>query len=250
MKEIRLGVNIDHVATLRNARGGIHPDPIRAAKIAEVAGADGITVHLREDRRHIRDEDVKNIIKKTILPVNLELAGNQQMIEIACALEPNAVCIVPENRQEVTTEGGLSVSGHEIRLAPFIEKLKRKKIKVSLFIDPKVQEIEAAANIGVDIVEFHTGRYCDAEEHNKEKELNFLVQAAYVANNYGIEVHAGHGLNFDNVVQISKIKQIKELNIGHFIIGEAIFLGLETTIQEIRRIISHARKTALLREIT
>ena len=250
MKEIRLGVNIDHVATLRNARGGIHPDPIRAAKIAEVAGADGITVHLREDRRHIRDEDVKNIIKKTILPVNLELAGNQQMIEIACTLEPNAVCIVPENRQEVTTEGGLSVLGQETRLAPFIKKLKRKKIKVSLFIDPKVQEIEAAANIGADIVEFHTGRYCDAEDYNKEKELTLLVQAANVANNYGIEVHAGHGLNFNNVVKISKIKQIKELNIGHFIIGEAIFLGLETTIQEIRRIISHARKTALLREIT
>ena len=249
MKEIRLGVNIDHVATLRNARGGIHPDPIRAAKIVEVAGADGITVHLREDRRHIRYEDVKNIIKETILPVNLELAGNQQMIEIACALEPNAVCIVPENRQEVTTEGGLSVSSQEARLAPLIEKLKRKKIKVSLFIDPKVQEIEAAVNIGADIVEFHTGRYCDAEEHSKEKELTFLVQAANVANNYGIEVHAGHGLNFNNVVQISKIKQIKELNIGHFIIGEAIFLGLKNTIQEMRRIISHSRKTALLREI-
>ena len=172
------------------------------------------------------------------------------MIEIACALEPNAVCIVPENRQEVTTEGGLSVLGQETRLAPFIEKLKRKKIKVSLFIDPNVQEIEAAVNIGADIVEFHTGRYCDAEEHYKEKELAFLVQAANVANNYGIEVHAGHGLNFNNVVQISKIIQIKELNIGHFIIGEAIFLGLETTIQEMRRVISHSRKTELLREIT
>ena len=157
MRAIRLGVNIDHVATLRNARGGNHPDPIRALKTIELANADGITVHLREDRRHINDGDVKNIIKETILPVNLELAGNDEMINIACSLKPNAVCIVPENRAEITTEGGLAVIGQEKKLKPFVEKLKKQNIRVSLFIDPKIKEIEAAANIGADIVEFDTG---------------------------------------------------------------------------------------------
>ena len=242
MKNIRLGINIDHVATLRNARGGMHPDPIRAVKILEEVHADGITVHLREDRRHIKDEDVKNIIQETFLPVNLELAGNDEMINIACLLKPNAVCLVPENRAEVTTEGGLAVAGQEKKLKPLIQKLKKEKIRVSLFVDPKNEEIEAAANIGADIVELHTGRYSDTVSNIKEKELSHLIQAAKIADNFGIEVHAGHGLNFSNVAKIASIKQIKELNIGHFLIGEAIFSGLGNVIQNMRSIINDARK--------
>ncbi len=242
MKNIRLGINIDHVATLRNARGGMHPDPIRAVKILEEVHADGITVHLREDRRHIKDEDVKNIIQETFLPVNLELAGNNEMINIACLLKPNAVCLVPENRAEVTTEGGLAVAGQEKKLKPLIQKLKKEKIRVSLFVDPKNEEIEAAANIGADIVELHTGRYSDTISNIKKKELSHLIKAAKIADNYGIEVHAGHGLNFSNVAKIASIKQIKELNIGHFLIGEAIFSGLGNVIQKMRSIIDDARK--------
>lgn len=242
MKNIRLGINIDHVATLRNARGGMHPDPIRAVKILEEVHADGITVHLREDRRHIKDEDVKNIIQETFLPVNLELAGNDEMINIACLLKPNAVCLVPENRAEVTTEGGLAVVGQEKKLKPLIQKLKKEKIRVSLFVDPKNEEIEAAANIGADIVELHTGRYSDTISNIKKKELSHLIKAAKIADNYGIEVHAGHGLNFSNVAKIASIKQIKELNIGHFLIGEAIFSGLGNVIQKMRSIIDDARK--------
>ncbi len=242
MSDIRLGVNIDHVATVRNARGGIHPDPIRAVKILESAFADGITVHLREDRRHITDRDVKNIIKEAILPVNLELAGNEKMINIACSLKPNAVCIVPENRAEVTTEGGLAVVGQELKLKPLVEKLKTQNIRVSLFIDPKIKEIEAAANIGADIVELHTGRYSDGKENSKEKEITHLIKAAKIADKLGIEVHAGHGLNFSNVAKIASINQIKELNIGHFLIGEAIFSGLDNVIQEMRSIINSCRK--------
>ena len=242
MRAIRLGVNIDHVATLRNARGGKHPDPIRALKTIELANADGITVHLREDRRHINDRDVKNIIKETILPVNLELAGNDEMINIACSLKPNAVCIVPENRAEITTEGGLAVMGQEKKLKPFVEKLKKQNIRVSLFIDPKIKEIEAAANIGADIVEFHTGNYSNTKEHIRERELTYLIRAAKLADNFGIEVHAGHGLNFSNVAKIASINQIKELNIGHFLIGEAIFLGLGNVIQEMRSVINNSRK--------
>ena len=242
MKNIRLGINIDHIATLRNARGGMHPDPIRAVKILEEVHADGITVHLREDRRHIKDEDVKNIIQETFLPVNLELAGNDEMINIACLLKPNAVCLVPENRAEVTTEGGLAVAGQEKKLKPLIQKLKKEKIRVSLFIDPKNEEIEAAANIGADIVELHTGRYSDTISNIKKKELSHLIKAAKIADNYGIEVHAGHGLNFSNVAKIASIKQIKELNIGHFLIGEAIFSGLGNVIQKMRSIIDDARK--------
>ena len=242
MTDIRLGVNIDHVATLRNARGGLHPDPIRAVKIIEVACADGITVHLREDRRHIKDKDVRNIIQEANLPVNLELAGNDEMINIACSLKPNAVCIVPENRAEITTEGGLAVAGQENKLKPFIHKLKKQNIRVSLFIDPKKEEINAAANIGTDIVEFHTGRYSEAKDDIKQIELSNLAQAAKIADYFGIEVHAGHGLDFSNVSKIASIKQIKELNIGHFLIGEAIFSGLGNVIQEMRSIINSTRK--------
>lgn len=242
MSNIRLGVNIDHVATLRNARGGKDPDPMRAVKIVNDAGADGITIHLREDRRHIRDKDAEQIIKHSKLPVNLELAANREMINIACFLKPNAVCIVPEKRREVTTEGGLLVASQEEKLTPFIDELKDNNIRVSLFIDPQQKEIEAAGYVGANIVEFHTGSYCDATLLNRDKKLNDLVAAAKLAAKLGIEVHAGHGLSFENVAPVAAIPEIKELNIGHFIIGEAIFSGLEGVIREMRQIIREAKK--------
>ena len=242
MRNIRLGVNIDHVATLRNARGGTHPDPMRAVKMAADAGADGVTIHLREDRRHIRDQDAETIIKHSILPVNLEMAANVEMVNIACSLRPNAVCIVPENRTEVTTEGGLLVAGQENKLTPFIQQLKDNNIRVSLFIDPRDNEIEAAGNVGADIVEFHTGGYCDASLLNRDKKLDDLIVASKRADKLGIEVHAGHGLSFDNVAPVSAIAEIKELNIGHFIIGEAVFSGLENVIKEMNHIIREASK--------
>ncbi len=242
MRNIRLGVNIDHVATLRNARGGTHPDPMRAVKIIQEAGADGVTIHLREDRRHIQDQDVKQITQHSTLPVNLEMAANGEMVNIACDLKPNAVCIVPENRAEVTTEGGLLIAGQEKKLAPFIQQLKENNIRVSLFIDPHPREIEAAGNVGADIVELHTGGYCDATLLNRDKKLNDLMVAAKLADKLGIEVHAGHGLSFDKVAPVAAIAEVKELNIGHFIIGEAIFSGLENVIKEMLYIIRKASK--------
>jgi len=237
MRLVRLGVNIDHVATLRNARGGEHPSPIRAAQIAEQAGADGITIHLREDRRHIRDNDVIEVLKATRLPVNLEMGATNEMVEIACAVKPNAVCIVPENRQEITTEGGLAVVQEMTRLSVIIDKLKAHNIRVSLFIDPRKTEIEAAALLNADIVELHTGRYCDCNDVQTDAELNTLIMAAKLADQLGLEVHAGHGLTTHNVSPIASITQIKELNIGHFLIGEAVFKGLGSVISEMRDII-------------
>ena len=237
-RKIRLGVNIDHIATLRNARGGLHPDPVRAAKIVEASGADGITIHLREDRRHIRDQDVRDIISLSSLPVNLEMAASSEMLSIACEVEPNAVCIVPENRIEITTEGGLAVASQQQKLLPIIQELKKNNIRISLFIDPHIQEIEAAAQLGADIVEFHTGKYCDTMGMRQEEELGKLKNASKRADSMGIEVHAGHGLSFDNVVSIAAIPEVKELNIGHFIIGEAVFSGLANVIQEMRDLIT------------
>lgn len=237
-RKIRLGVNIDHIATLRNARGGLHPDPVRAAKIVEASGADGITIHLREDRRHIRDQDVRDIISLSSLPVNLEMAASSEMLSIACEVKPNAVCIVPENRIEITTEGGLAVASQQQKLLPIIQKLKKNNIRISLFIDPHIQEIEAAAQLGADIVEFHTGKYCDTMGMRQEEELGKLKNASKRADSMGIEVHAGHGLSFDNVVSIAAIPEVKELNIGHFIIGEAVFSGLANVIQEMRDLIT------------
>ena len=237
-RKIRLGVNIDHIATLRNARGGLHPDPVRAAKIVEASGADGITIHLREDRRHIRDQDVRDIISLSSLPVNLEMAASSEMLSIACEVEPNAVCIVPENRIEITTEGGLAVASQQQKLLPIIQELKKNNIRISLFIDPHIQEIEAAAQLGADIVEFHTGKYCDTMGMRQEEELGKLKNASKRADSMGIEVHAGHGLSFDNVVSIAAIPEVKELNIGHFIIGEAVFSGLSNVIQEMRDLIT------------
>ncbi|MDA9190149.1 pyridoxine 5'-phosphate synthase [Alphaproteobacteria bacterium] len=237
-RKIRLGVNIDHIATLRNARGGLHPDPVRAAKIVEASGADGITIHLREDRRHIRDQDVRDIISLSSLPVNLEMAASSEMLSIACEVKPNAVCIVPENRIEITTEGGLAVASQQQKLLPIIQELKKNNIRISLFIDPHIQEIEAAAQLGADIVEFHTGKYCDTMGMRQEEELGKLKNASKRADSMGIEVHAGHGLSFDNVVSIAAIPEVKELNIGHFIIGEAVFSGLANVIQEMRDLIT------------
>ena len=240
MRNIRLGVNIDHVATLRNARGGAHPDPSRAVKIIKDAGADGVTIHLREDRRHIRDQDVEHIIEHSTLPINLEMAANSEMVNIACSLKPNAVCIVPEKREEVTTEGGLLIAGQEKKLTPFIQQLKDNNIRVSLFIDPREREVVAAGDVGADIVELHTGGYCDASLHNKNKKLNDLISAAELSYKLGIEVHGGHGLNFDNVAPVAAIDEIKELNIGHFIVGEAVFSGLENVIKKMHHIIRQA----------
>ena len=242
MRNIRLGVNIDHIATLRNARGGAHPDPLRAVKLVKDAGADGVTIHLREDRRHIRDKDAEHIIKYSTLPVNLEMAANAEMVNIACSLKPNAVCFVPENRAEVTTEGGLLVAGQQNKLTPFIQQLKDNNIRVSLFIDSQEKEIEAAGNLGADIVEFHTGSYSDSSLLDRDKKLNDLISAAKLADKLGIEVHAGHGLSFENVAPVAAIAEIKELNIGHFIIGEAVFSGIDNVIKEMHHIIREAIK--------
>lgn len=233
--KIRLGVNIDHVATIRNARGGSHPDPVDAAIIAQKSGADGITIHLREDRRHIRDSDLVRLKKEIKLPINLEMAATKEMLEIALKTKPNAVCIVPEKRQEVTTEGGLNVVKNKKILAEMIKKIHAKKIRVSLFVDANEKQIREAKNIGADIIELHTGEFCHSE---KNAEFLKIKKCAELANEIGLEVHAGHGLNYETAKIISKIPQIIELNIGHFIIGEAIFDGLKTVIQKMKKVIT------------
>lgn len=238
--KIRLGVNIDHVATIRNARGGIHPNPVKAAKLAQKSGADGITIHLREDRRHIRDEDLAQIKKSIKLPINLEMAATEEMLEIALKTKPNAVCIVPEKRQEVTTEGGLNVVKYQKILGEFIEKLHAKKIKVSLFVDPDEKQIKKSAQIGADIVEIHTGEFCHLFDEKKKygEEIKKLKKCVKIAAESGLECHAGHGLNYKTAKKIAKIDGIAELNIGHFLIGEAIFDGLENVIKKMKKAIS------------
>lgn len=231
---IRLGVNIDHVATIRNARGGSHPDPVDAAILAQKSGADGITIHLREDRRHIRDEDLLRLKKEIKLPINLEMAATKEMLAIALKTRPNAVCIVPEKRQEVTTEGGLDVVKNEKFLREMIKKIHAKKIRVSLFVDANEKQIRAAKNVGADIVEIHTGKFC----HKPSKtEFQKIKNCAEAAQELGLECHAGHGLNYETAKIISKIPQIVELNIGHFLIGEAVFDGLEKVIKKMKKII-------------
>ena len=235
---IRLGVNIDHVATIRNARGASHPDPIKAAKIAESSGADGITAHLREDRRHISDMDIKILKKQIKIPLNLEMAPTEEMLSIAIESRPERICLVPEKRQELTTEGGLAVKGikgkNELLIKKIIKNCSENNINVSIFIDPDFEQIKAVNNLGVKIIELHTGNYCLAKT-SKGKELKKLENSAEFANDLGIEVHAGHGINFETVENISKIKYISELNIGHFLIGESIFMGLEQTIKKMRK---------------
>ncbi len=233
---IRLGVNIDHVATLRNARGGTHPDPLRAARMAVAAGADGITIHLREDRRHIRDEDVARIRAGIAVPLNLEMAATDEMLAIALAHLPHAACIVPERRAEVTTEGGLDAAAGMAGLRPIVAALSAGGVRVSLFIDPDPAQLHAAAALGAAVVELHTGAYA----HARPGELERLRVAASLAERLGLECHAGHGLDFDNVGAVAAIPQVRELNIGHFLIGEAFFDGLAPVVARMRRIISAA----------
>jgi pyridoxine 5-phosphate synthase len=249
MRPLRLGMNIDHVATVRNARGGGHPDPLRAAELAIHAGADGITAHLREDRRHIRDDDIARL--KTVLraPLNLEMAATAEMLGLALEYLPHACCLVPERRAELTTEGGLDVMGQLDHLTPYIARLRQGGIRVSLFIDAAPAQIEAAARVGAHIVELHTGRYCEAalHEHDSERqaELVRLTEAAAKADRLGLEVHAGHGITFDTVGEIAAIPQIVELNIGHFIVGEAIFIGMDAAIRQMKARMEAARTPQL-----
>lgn len=241
MKNLRLGINIDHVATVRNARGGNYPDPVRAAIIAQEAGADGITAHLREDRRHISDDDLARLKESINLPLNMEMAATDEMLAIALNTKPNACCIVPEKRQEVTTEGGLDVVRQHNSLSHYINELKNAGIRVSLFIDPVKEQIEKAVNLGADIVELHTGAYCDAEGKIQQQHLLAIQEAAIFCANAKIECHAGHGLSFDTVKPIAAIPNIVELNIGHFLISEAIFLGLDHAIKKMRQLMDEAR---------
>jgi pyridoxine 5-phosphate synthase len=238
---LRLGVNIDHVATIRNARGGDHPDPVRAAQIVAAVGGDGITAHLREDRRHIRDADIARIMAATNLPLNLEMAATEEMLEIALRHKPHAACIVPERREERTTEGGLDAAGQHNHLAPIVTRLTDANIRVSLFIEPDARQIEAAIRLRVPIVEFHTGKYAHAQGEERETELRRIADAAALAAKNGIEPHAGHGLTFDNVQPIAAIAQFAELNIGHYLIGEAIFIGLEESVRKMRELMDLAR---------
>lgn len=244
--ELRLGVNIDHVATVRNARGSAYPDPVRAAKLAEAAGADGITAHLREDRRHITDLDIEALAAELTVPLNFEMAATDEMQKIALRHKPHAVCIVPERREERTTEGGLEVAREENRLAHFIAPLAEAGCRVSIFIAADKRQIEAAHRIGAAVVELHTGAYCDFHAAGKmaerDRELARLTEMASFAHSLGLEVHAGHGLTYDTVGPIAALPEVRELNIGHFLIGEAIFVGLEASIREMRRLMDAARK--------
>jgi len=244
MSRIRLGVNIDHVATLRNARGGAHPDPVRAAQVAAQAGADGITAHLREDRRHIRDGDIVMLMERVGLPLNLEMAATDEMVTIALARRPHAVCIVPERREERTTEGGIDAAAQHNRLAPIVSALGRANIRVSLFVEADRRQLDAAKALGAWAVELHTGAYCDAQGGEQESHLKALRESAAYGASLGLEVHAGHGLNFENVGGVAEIPEICELNIGHFLIGEAVFSGLEAAIREMRARMNAARSKA------
>ncbi len=239
--KLLLGVNIDHVATIRNARGGDHPDPVRAARIAAEAGADGITAHLREDRRHITDRDIDRLMAEIDLPLNLEMAATEEMLSIALAHRPHAACIVPERREERTTEGGLDAAGQFETLRPFVERLGAAGIRVSLFIEPNERQVDAALRLAAPVIEFHTGRYAHVAGEERAVELRRIGDAAALAAKNGIEPHAGHGLTFDNVVPVAAIPQLAELNIGHFLIGEAIFTGLEHSVRRMRALMDEAR---------
>ncbi|WP_281856329.1 pyridoxine 5'-phosphate synthase [Litoreibacter halocynthiae] len=243
--KLRLGVNIDHVATVRNARGGDNPDPVRAALMAQEAGADGITAHLREDRRHIRDADMGAIKDAISVPLNFEMAATDEMQKLALATKPHAVCLVPERREERTTEGGLDVAGDDNRLAAYISSFKNAGIRVSLFIGADERQVRAAARIGADIIELHAGSYCDAHAEGRfdarDAEFVRLRDMAKLAHSLGLEVHAGHGFTFDSVKPVAALPEIVELNIGHFLIGEAIFTGLAPAIKEMRRLMDEAR---------
>lgn len=249
MEKLRLGVNIDHVATIRNARGGDNPDPVRAALMAQEAGADGITAHLREDRRHIRDADMAAIAAAIDIPLNFEMAATEEMARIALATRPHAVCLVPERREERTTEGGLDVAGDLERLTEYVAPFRNQGARVSLFIAPDPRQIEASARVGAAVIELHTGKYCDAMAERRTAdaaaELERLMVGAVQAHDLGLEVHAGHGITYDSVAPLAAIPQVVELNIGHFIIGEAVFRGLPDALGEMRRLMDLARAAPL-----
>ncbi|MBM0168984.1 pyridoxine 5'-phosphate synthase [Altererythrobacter sp. C41] len=238
---LRLGVNIDHVATIRNARGGAHPDPVRAAEIVARVGGDGITAHLREDRRHIRDEDLARIQAATDLPLNLEMAATDEMLAIALRHKPHAACIVPEKREERTTEGGLDAAGLHNQLAPVVSRLIDAGIRVSLFIEATERQLDAAIRLGAPVVEFHTGEYAHAAGEDRARELKRIADMAALAAKNGIEPHAGHGLTYENVQPIAAIPQLAELNIGHYLVGEAVFVGLEQAVRTMRELMDDAR---------
>jgi pyridoxine 5-phosphate synthase len=240
---VRLGVNIDHVATVRNARGGSHPDPVRAAREALAAGADGITAHLREDRRHITDPDIEALsalCAEAGRPLNFEMAVTSEMLAIALRHRPHAACLVPERREEVTTEGGLAVAGHEARIAPVARALSEAGIRVSLFIEPTARQVDAAHAVGAQVVEFHTGRYCHLSGDDRAVEFERLQAAATRAFDLGLEVHAGHGLDYATAADMMAIAELRELNIGHFLIGEAVFVGLTAAIHRMRAAMDEA----------
>ena len=243
-RPLRLGVNIDHVATIRNARGGRHPDPVRAARLAAQAGADGITAHLREDRRHISDDDIDRLTHEIALPLNLEMAATDEMLAIALRHKPHAACLVPEKRNEVTTEGGLDAVGGRAQLAPVVQALSAGGVRVSLFIDPETRQLDMAKQLGAPVVELHTGAYCDATGSRRERELKRLIAAAAHAEAIGLECHAGHGLTYDSVGPVAAIPTIVELNIGHFLVGEAIFGGLDSAIKRMRAAMEQGRAAA------
>lgn len=242
---LRLGVNIDHVATVRNARGGMTPDPLRAAKLAEEAGADGITAHLREDRRHITDADIEGLMEALTVPLNFEMAATDEMQKIALRHKPHAVCIVPEKREERTTEGGLDVARDENRLAHFIAPLREAGSRVSIFVAADIRQIEAAHRIGAEVIELHSGAYCDAHHEgrfdDRDRELGAMCEMSTFAHSLGLEVHIGHGLTYETVQPVARFPEARELNIGHFLIGEAIFRGIGPAITEMRRLMDDAR---------
>ncbi len=248
-KSLRLGVNVDHVATIRNARGGTHPDPVRAARLAAAAGADGITAHLREDRRHIVDADIERLMAEIELPLNFEMAATEEMLAIALRHRPHAACIVPEKREERTTEGGLDAAGGHNRLRPLVGALADAGIRVSLFIEADPKQLEAAVALQAPVVELHTGAYCDAclegDGAAAGRELERLTDAASLGAALGLEVHAGHGLTYDTVTPIAALPAVRELNIGHFLVGEAVFVGLEAAILQMRTLMHAARAETL-----
>ncbi len=240
-RRIRLGVNVDHVATVRNARGGHHPDPVRAAALAAEAGADGITAHLREDRRHIVDADIERLVREVPLPLNFEMAATDEMVAIALRHKPHAACIVPERREERTTEGGLDAAGQHNHLVPRVARLREAGIRVSLFIEPDRRQLDTAVALGAPVVELHTGRYCELDGEARAAELERLRKAAATCGALGLECHMGHGLSYDNVEAVAAIPEVMELNIGHFLVGEAIFIGWKESLTHMRRLMDKAR---------